>query len=172
MNIEEIYDTYAETVYRFFYIKSFDKALAEDLTSQTFMALVDRMQNDPDSIIDSKKFLYGIMRNTWLLYLKEKYRRNEALLEDIDDFSQYVTQVVEEYQSEDEADRVRRFIDKLPQQQRDIVIRRLIDDVSIKDIALEIGKDRNYVKTTYKRGVNRVRTLMTQYATEGEEVTS
>jgi DNA-directed RNA polymerase specialized sigma24 family protein len=37
---------------------------------------------------------------------------------------------------------------------------RLLEEMSIADIAIYTGKDRNYVKTTYKRGVKRLREIV------------
>jgi RNA polymerase sigma-70 factor, ECF subfamily len=170
MSLEEVYDTYIDTVYKFFYIHSFDRALAEDLTSQTFLAFAESFDRS-DTIREPKKFLYGIMRNVWLMHLREKYRRNEAFIEEIDNFPHYVEKEIDEYQSLPISQRAQEFISKLPEQQQRIVYMKLIEDIAIKDIAKEIGKDRGYVKTTYKRGLKNLRKLFEQYAA-GEEVSS
>lgn len=170
MNIEQLYDEYVDIVYRFFYIKSFDRALAEDLTSQTYTAVAQRL-HDGAQIADGKKFLYGTMRNVWLMYLRDKYRRNEAYIEDIDDVSAYVEQTVTAYGGMTLRERAMRFISKLPEKQARIVEMRLINELSIADIAAAIGKDRNYVKTTYKRGLRALQAIVKQHQ-EGEEVLS
>ncbi len=160
MNIEEVYDQHVDKVYKFFYIKSFDKSLAEDLTSQTFMALVERLQDDDIIIQDGKKFVYGIMRNVWLMYLREKYRRNEMSLEGIEDFENYVDEETVEYEAMTVKERAEPFISRLPEKQQEIVRMRLLEDRSIKEICSEMDKDSNYVKTTYKRGVKRLQEII------------
>ncbi len=160
MNIEEVYDQHVDKVYKFFYIKNFDRSLAEDLTSQTFIALVERLQDDDIVVQDGKKFVYGIMRNVWLMYLREKYRRNEMSLEGIEDFEAYVDEETEEYEAMTVKERAEPYISRLPEKQQEIVRMRLLEDCSIKDICSAIDKDSNYVKTTYKRGVKRLQEII------------
>lgn len=162
MDIEAAYERHADAVYRFFYIKCFDTATAEDLTSQTFMALVERTHaSDAEEILDTKKFVYGVMRNVWLMYLRKKYQRNERLVEELDEhnFGNYVEESIEEYAGLTIKQRAEAFINRLPDRQRDIVSRRLLYEQSVSEICQETGKDSNYVKTTYKRGLKRLREL-------------
>lgn len=162
MDIAQVYDEYADKVYNFFYIKSFDRTTAEDLTSQTFMAVLQKMQ-DPDYVIqDGKKFVYGVMRNVWLMYLRQKYQRNEAFVENIEDFGGYVEEETDIYETLTVKQRAELFINKLPDKQREILTMRLLEGLSIKDICGATGKDSNYVKTTYKRGVKSLRALVAE----------
>jgi RNA polymerase sigma-70 factor (ECF subfamily) len=160
MNIEDVYDAHVDKVFKFFYIKCLDRSLAEDLTSKTFLALCELLKDEDRIIQDHKKFLYGIMRNHWLMYLRDKYRRQEVDLEGIQDFEDYVDSEIEDYSGLTIKQRAEVFINKLPEKQRDIVSRRLLEGASIKDIALDIGKDSNYIKTTYKRGLKRLKELI------------
>lgn len=175
MEIEDVYDAHVDKVFKFFYIKCLNRAVAEDLTSQTFMALCEKMQ-DPDQVIqDHKKFLYGIMRNIWLMYLRQKYQRQEMALEGIDEFEDYVDEQLEDYGGLSVKRRAEFFINRLPDKQREVVTRRLLHEQSTKDIATDLGMDRNYVKTTYKRGLKRLKQLITDTAaaetmTAGREV--
>ena len=160
MNIEEAYDAYIDVVYKFFYIHCFDRAIAEDLTSETFLKFAERYAEPDNNIMDGKKFLYGIMRNVWLMYLREKYKRAETSLEELGDFDRYVENTIDDYSGASIRERAVPFIERLPEQQQKIVYMRLINEQSIKDIASNIGKDSNYVKTTYKRGVKNLRRLL------------
>ena len=161
MDIEEAYERHVDVVYRFFYIKSLDRDVAEDLTSQTFLVLVERMKNDAPPIRDTKKFVYGVMRNVWLMHLRKKYQRNEQAIEDIEDFAVYVEEEIEDYSQKTVKQRAEVYVNQLPERQKYIVTMRLLEERSIKDIAAVTGNDINYVKTTYKRGVRRLRELIT-----------
>lgn len=161
MNIEEVYEDNIDKVYKFFYIKSLNKEIAEDLTSQTFMILIEQMQMSKDYVInDHKKFVYGVMRNVWLMYLRDKYARTEQSIEQLEDFESYVVEEVQDYEGQSPKERVSTYIDRLPERQKVIVNMRLIEELSIKDIAHMLDKDRNYVKTTYKRGIKSLRGLI------------
>lgn len=160
MTLEEVYDAYLNTVYKFFYIHCFDRAVAEDLTAQTFLAFAEHYSKPGTTIRDAKKFLYGIMRNVWLMHLRDKYRRAETSMEEIEDIERYVEKTVVDYSGASIRERAVPYIERLPEQQQKIVYMRLINERSIKDIADDIGKDSNYVKTTYKRGVKNLRRLL------------
>jgi len=165
MTVEEAYAAYAETVYRFFFVKCLDRAVAEDLTSQTFMTLVERVheevgKGDEPTIRDMKKFTYGVMRNVWLMHLRQKYKRNEQAVEDIEDFVTYVDDEIDDYTGQTVKQRAEVFINRLPDKQQTVVTMRLLEERSITQIAADIGKDTNYVKTTYKRGLKRLKQLI------------
>ena len=165
MGIEKLYDQYADKVYTFFYIKNFDIVVAQDLTSQTFMVIVEKL-SDPDYVINQDgKFVYGVMRNVWLQYLQRKYRHQENAVAEMDDFEAYVTESVDEYEEKTVKQRAEVFINMLPEKQCEIVTLRLLNELSIKDICRHTGKDSNYVKTTYKRGLKRLKLLVAEQAT-------
>jgi RNA polymerase sigma factor (sigma-70 family) len=122
------------------------------------------MRDGNRAIDDHKKYLYGIMRNVWLMYLRDKYRRRETTLEGIEDFEGYVDTEIEDYAEMSVKQRAEVFINQLPEKQRDIVTQRLLEERSIKDIADSLGKDSNYVKTTYKRGLKHLKKLIAEHS--------
>lgn len=81
-------------------------------------------------------------------------------MEEIEDIERYVEKTVVDYSGASIRERAVPYIERLPEQQQKIVYMRLINERSIKDIADDIGKDSNYVKTTYKRGVKNLRRLL------------
>lgn len=166
MNLEVFYDKHVDKVYRFFYFKSLNVHVAEDLTSQTFLAYVEQIAIR--TIDDHTKYLYGVMRNTWLQFLRAKYESLVTGMEDIDDFEEYVESVNANELSEDMPQRLNKYVELLPEKQRVVLTMRIINDMSIKDIANELGKDRNYVKTTYKRAVAKLRQIIKEPYMWGE----
>lgn len=166
MNLEVFYDEHIDKVYRFFYFKSLHVHTAEDLTSQTFLAFVE--QSSIRTIDEPTKYLYGVMRNMWLGFLRAKYDSALADLEGIDDFEEYVSTVNDQELSEDLPQRLRKYIEQLPEKQRMVLVMRVMDDMSVKDIAKELGRDRNYVKTTYKRAIATLRSIINEPYMWGE----
>lgn len=159
MDLESFYDEYADKVYKFFYIKSLDKMTAEDLTSQTFIAFMEKSRTA--KVNTYKSYLYGIMRNTWITFLRDKYDASITDVENIEDFGTYSDSVVDYYEkSGSEHDRLVHFVNKLPEKQREIITMRLVQNMSVKEVALQLGRDKNYVKTTHHRGIKRLRELL------------
>lgn len=160
MNIDELYQQHMATVYKFFYFKTFDQTIAEDLTSQTFLIMVEKMYDASLSISNHQKFLYGIMRNVWLRHLQEKYRRNEQLVADIEDFEAYVNDELQREAESSDEERVKRFVDQLPTSQKQVMELRLIKRRSLPEICELLGRDMNYVKTTQKRAIKNLQKLI------------
>lgn len=166
MSLEAFYDEHVDKVYKFFYIKCLDRSTAEDLTSDTFTLFIEQAQ--AQTIKDNKKYLYGIMRNTWLQFLRKKYQQALTDIENIEDFGDHVeANIIHFDKAETSTNRLLPYIEKLPEKQRLIISKRLLEDMSVSDIASELGKDRNYVKTTYKRGIASLRALLTVPYMEG-----
>lgn len=160
------YDEHVDKVYKFFYIKCLDRTTAEDLTSDTFMAFIE--QASLHHVTDEKKYLYGIMRNTWLHFLRDKYQQALTDVENIEDFASHVDDSVASYDVADSVqNRLYPYIERLPARQREVLILRIIDNKSVKEIALELGKDRNYVKTTYRRAIVSLRGMLSHPYMEG-----
>ncbi len=167
MDLESFYDEYADKVYKFFYIKSLDKMTAEDLTSQTFIAFMEKVQTV--EVDNYNTYLYGIMRLKWVTFLQDKYSSNITELENIEDFSTYTDNVIESYESSNGMHaRLVLYVNKLPEKQRDVITMRLINNMSVKEVANQLGRDKNYVKTTHQRGLKRLRELLTKPYLEAE----
>jgi RNA polymerase sigma-70 factor (ECF subfamily) len=167
MDLESFYDEYAGKVYKFFYIKSLDKMTAEDLTSQTFIAFIEKANTV--EVENYKTYLYGIMRLKWVTFLRDKYNASIAELENIEDFGSYTDGIVSSYESNKGMhSRLVQYVNKLPEKQRQVITMRLIDNMSVKEVASKLGHDKNYVKTTHQRGLKRLRELLANPYMEAE----
>jgi RNA polymerase sigma-70 factor, ECF subfamily len=160
MSIDDLYQEHFTPVYKFFYFKTCNQTNAEDLTSQTFLIMVEKMYDDDVHIQDHKKFLYGIMRNVWLRYLQDKYRRQEKSVEDIEDFEMYVHSELERETKTSDEERVRKYVERLPSSQRRIMLLRLVEHQELNAICKALDKDMNYVKTTQKRAIKNLRQMI------------
>lgn len=158
MELPKFYDEYAGKVYAFFYIKCFDRMTAEDLTSQTFTIFVEQVAEK--NIKDLKKYLYGIMRNVWIVFLQDKYKNASANFEDIENFERYVDESVAGFESASLSVKIIPYVDKLPARQKEVLTMRIINDMSTSEVAESLGKDKNYVKTTLHRAINNLREII------------
>jgi RNA polymerase sigma-70 factor (ECF subfamily) len=160
MDIETIYQAHAQRVYAFFYVKSFDKMTAEDLTSKVFMIMVEKTA-DPEVVVnDVSAYLSGIMRNVWLRHLQEKYQNLVDSVEEIDDFSGFVKKTVDEAETEGLEKIAEPYINRLPEKQQIILRMRLLEKQTLKEICQSLDKDMNYVRTTQKRGIAKLKELL------------
>ena len=166
--MDEFYDEYVDKVYKFFYIKCLNRSVAEDLTSETFISFMDSLAKK--SIDDHKKYLYGIMRNVWLEFLKQKYQAQITDFETVENFEEYATQAVYDFEiTEDPVSRLMPYVKQLPEKQRMVVMMRVFQNMSVRDTADVLEKDSNYVKTTYSRAIKRLRLILEKPYIEGKE---
>lgn len=159
MDLEQFYNEHINKVYKFFYIKCLDRHTAEDLTSQTFLLYVEHRRGGTQ-IENDTKYLYGIMRHIWSQYLRNKYSEAITGVENIEDFEDYITATNLSYESGTVLDRILPYIDMLPQKQGKVLRMRLVQEKSTEEVALELGKDKNYVKTNLYRGIKKLRQVL------------
>lgn len=157
MNLEEFYDDHVEKVYKFFYFKSLHKHVAEDLTQETWLRFVEK---DIETIEETTKFLYGVMRNVWLEFLRHKYSALVSDIETADDFEQYVYAENLIYSSDDLPERAKAYINLLPDKQKTVFDLRFLQGLNVKQSAEALGKDKNYIKVTYKRALTTLRQII------------
>src|SRR4051795_12510572 len=91
----ELYESYSRDVYRFALYLSGDPALADDITSETFI----RVWSSPEPIrlATVKAYLLTIARNLWLMERRRRLRRPrlDELSETIPDTAHSVLRQVE-----------------------------------------------------------------------------
>ncbi len=165
---EQIYSEQVDRVYAYFYIKCLNRHVAEDLTSQTFVKFVEQKTDVVESNL--VKYLYGIMRHVWADFLRAKYRQQHHTLQFIDDFEQHVEETIEEFRTADLKSRAQHFIDRLPTKQRIVATKRLIEELTIDEVATELSASKSYVKTTQNRAIKSLRKMVTRPLSQ--EVTS
>lgn len=156
-NIGEIFDTNFERVYRYFFYKTTNKADAEDLTSETFSELVEKIKSGA-KIDNPSNYLFGIARRIFANYLRRKYGtwfvrlENEHTMIAQSDELRTNPSNFESY--------VQNLISKLPNKQKEILYMRLVEKKTFKDVCEILRKDDNYVKTTQRRGIENLKKMI------------
>jgi RNA polymerase sigma-70 factor (ECF subfamily) len=159
MSNEALYEKHLKTVYGFFMAKTWHKQTAEDLTQEVFMAAFEQFAHNT-VVQDKEKYLYGVMKLTWLTYLRQKYNRSDVYVEDIDDFSAYAIHTIEETTERSLIDRALPFVQRLPEAQKQVLLLRFRDGLELPAIAEQLGRNMNYVKTTQRRGLASLKVLV------------
>ena len=151
-SLEQFYEAHIDKVYRYFYMRCLNKSVAEDLTSECFIALAEQMDKET-AMEDKTKYLYGIMRNRWNSYLREKYNLKVVYTDSIENIALAVEEDAREWSGQSLEQRVLKYIEKLPKKQREIAYQRLILKHTNNEIAAALGTDTNYVKVTFRRSL-------------------
>jgi RNA polymerase sigma-70 factor, ECF subfamily len=152
----QLYDRHVRTIYDFIFYKTRHKETAEDLTSQTFFKALKNIQT-VDSNRSILSWLYKIAHNSVL----DHYRttRHQGDIDDCYDLSDD-TDTVGALDNAEEAKKVKEYLHKLTPIERDIVIMRVWQELSYKEISEAIGKTEANCKMIYSRTLKKLRTLM------------
>lgn len=162
-DIESLYDLNVEKIYRFFYYKFLSKDRAQDLTSQTFLIFVEKAKHS-HSIEDPVKYLYGIAKNVFLKELELQYKKGVTISfdETHHDFASYVENLEQKREGKTPEELLKPLIRELTEKQARIIDMRLIQKMSLTEICEALGKNMNYVKTTQKRALKKLKELVTR----------
>ncbi len=150
----KLYDKYAKEIYKFVFYKTMHKEIAEDLTSKIFLKVLKKIDT-----FDSKKsafrtWLYNVARYTVIDYYRVKKSNS-----DIDDFWDLSSSedVEAKIHNKVEIEKIKEFLQKLSSDQREIVLLRLWQDLSYKEIAAVMGKNEGACKMAYSRAMKMIR---------------
>lgn len=145
-----LYDIYVKKIYNFIYYKTFHKQDAEDLTAETFLKALDKIKKFDLKKGNFSSWLYQIARNN----VVDHYRQKKSYFPvddawDIKDNSD----IERDVETKEKIEKVKQHLQKLTQEQREIVILRAWQDLSYKEIAEITGKSEPAVKMAFSRAI-------------------
>jgi RNA polymerase sigma-70 factor (ECF subfamily) len=156
----QLYDHYHGSVYRFVYYRTRSQTLAEDLTSETFLRALRNMGGFRWQGKDFGAWLMTIARNLCTDHFKAGRTRLELTTEDMgahDDATEGPENaVLAGLTNEVLLDGLRQLSDE----QRDCLIMRFLQGLSIAETAAVLGRSEGAVKQLQLRGVRNLAKLM------------
>ncbi len=128
------YDAYAEAIYRHCFFRVYSKARAEELMQETFMKTWQYLQNG-ERVENLRAFLYRVANNLVIDASRKKREESlDALMEASDAFEPSEDgRTIAEHKLLIKD--VLAVLNKLPEDEREILTMRYVDDLDPKDIA-------------------------------------
>jgi len=167
--VEELIHRYKNKVYTYIYFNVRNQHLAEDLFQDTFIKVLKSFQDGKYQ--DNGRLLSWIMRIAHNLII-DYYRRNKQLNTcsnddyEMDMFNspRYSEENVEQVMVNDQIfDDVRRLVDKLPDDQKEIILLRHYGGLSFKEIAEQTNVSINTALGRMRYAIINMRKLIKQY---------
>ena len=149
--MEEIYQQYAQTVYRYLLSLTRDADLAEELTQETFYQAIRSIERF-DGSCKLSTWLCAIAKRV-LLTWQRKHPVQEGLCEDAGLASSAETEVLQQ-QSRIE---LIRQMHRLPEPGREVMYLRVFGGLSFAEIGEVHGKSENWARVTYYRVKEKLR---------------
>jgi RNA polymerase sigma-70 factor (ECF subfamily) len=152
-NIKDLYDEYADAIYRFMYWHTGDPLLAEDLTSEVFF----RAWKHRDKLADQegkpqaqpRAWLYRVARNL----LTDHYRRkhDEHLGDDFETASDYDLHA--EAEKAETRNRLHSALARLPDEHRTIIVLRFFERLPAIEVAVIMNKSEGNIRILQHRAL-------------------
>jgi len=159
-NFEEfgrLYEIYSKKIYNFVYYRTSNKEEAEDLTSRIFIKALKGIcgYNSEKGVFSS--WLYRIAKNTVIDY----YKTNKPTI-GLTDLSYLANQddLEKSFDNQEKLKQAKRYLQNLKPEQREIVLMRVWDGLSYKEIAEIMGKSEASCKMIFGRTIRRLRQEM------------
>jgi RNA polymerase sigma-70 factor (ECF subfamily) len=160
----QLYTRYAPGVSRFVGSRLRDRALAQDLTSETFARALRRIDSVTDQGRDAGAWFTTIARNLITDHVKSSRVQRETVTAEFDDAgTDQETPEQAVIRTEAAAD-VRRRVAQLPTDQQECIRLRYFQDLSVAETAAAMGRNDGAIKALAHRGLEGLRTSMAKNA--------
>lgn len=156
----QLYDHYQPSVYRFLYYRVGSTTLAEDLTAETFFRALRSMHSFRWQGKDFGAWLMTIARNLTADHFKAGRTRLEQTTEDIQTLDTTSDSPESEVLASLTNESLLRALGELPAEQRECLIMRFLQGLSIAETAEILGRSSGAVKQLQLRGVRNLAKLI------------
>ena len=154
-----LYDRYIDKIYNFIYLKTYDKEISEDLTSDTFFKVLNKIKLiDVSWKFTFNSWIYKIAYNNIIDFYKTK--KEELNIENI--YNIWVeNDIWKEIDDKEKLKEVFEYINGLKQEHRDILVMRLWDNLSYNEIAEITWKSVDNCKQIFSRNMKNINSNIT-----------
>jgi RNA polymerase sigma-70 factor (ECF subfamily) len=149
----QLYDHYVTGIFRFIYYRVGSRQLAEDLTSETFVRGLRAIQRFNWQGKDFGAWLTTIARNLVADHFKSSRSRLEIVTETIPEGRTVAASPEQEVLSLISNEMLFEAVNALPNEQRDCILMRFIQGLSITQTAAALGRSEGAVKQLQLRAV-------------------
>jgi RNA polymerase sigma-70 factor (ECF subfamily) len=155
-----LYDTYVERIFSYIYHRVGQAEVAEDLTGQVFMRMLEAIQTGNAWRTSFSGWLYRIAHNLVIDYYR---RRQRASFVDMDEASPIPSGSGDPVRTTEavlDRERLRAAMSKLTEEQAQVITLRFIEDLSIAEVAGIMEKTEGAIKALQYRAVLALRRVL------------
>lgn len=161
MNIEELYRTYFDIVYRYIRSISQDGSLAEEVTQETFFKALkkaDQFRGD----CDVRVWLCQIAKNTLYDHLKKQKKQllGDEKLEKAESAGGELLE--EKLAQRSQAMEIHKVLHRLSEPYKEVFSLRTFGELTFREIGMLFGKSENWARVTYYHARVKIREELEQ----------
>lgn len=155
-----IYDRYEAKIYSYVYHRVGDPNVAQDLTAQVFLRMLEAIQNEQAWQSSFSGWLYRIAHNLVIDHYRRRGRTTQVSFDDLPTLVAPAEDPQRAAERSFAAEGLRSAINLLTDEQGQVVTLRFLEDLSIAEVAAAMGKTEGAVKALQYRAVLRLRSLL------------
>ena len=156
-SFSEVVDIYASRFYGYFYRLTGNREASDDLLSELFVKLVEKIGSFRDGSFES--WLFKIASNIFYDYLRDKHRQKKSFEVQKRQLESEVTEAEEQSGSE-RVDKLQMQLGRLDTDTRELIMLRFYSQASFKEIAAMRSEPIGTTLSKLHRGLKRLRQLM------------
>lgn len=158
----QLYDHYMPGIFRFVYYRVGSRTLAEDLTSETFVRGLRSIQRFQWQGRDFGAWLTTIARNLITDHYKSSRSRLETVTDEVPETRSSSGSPEDDVLSAISNELLLQAVNELPREQRDCILMRFIQGLSIAQTAAALSRSEGAVKQLQLRAVRSLANLVSE----------
>ena len=156
----ELYDRYEAKIYSYIFRRIGDQALAEDLTAQVFLKMLESIRDQKAWHSSFSGWLYRIAHNLVIDHYRRRDRQSTVELDDATPQASDTDDPIATAELHIDAERLRAAIRRLTDDQAEVVSLRFLEGYSISEVAEMTGRTEGAIKALQYRAVSTLRSLL------------
>jgi RNA polymerase sigma-70 factor (ECF subfamily) len=156
----QIYEEYVDIVYRYVYVRCGSHHLAEDLTAETFVRALKRLDSFTWTGKDIAAWFVTIARNLVVDHVKSSRYRMEVTTGDLLDADEQVDAPETEVLARLRDRRLLEAVKELKPDQQECIVLRFLQGMSLAETAAVLGRNENAVKQLQFRAVRTLHRML------------
>lgn len=150
----ELYSSYVRKIYDFIYYRTHHKETAEDITSKVFIRTMEKIGHYDPAKGSFSSWLYRLAKNA--IY---DHFQSLKFVENIDDIWDLSTSenIVRDSDAKMKLEKIEKYLKTLKPDQREIIIMRVWDGLSYKEISEILNKSEGSLKVAFARAISKIR---------------
>ncbi len=158
--LSELYDRYEMKIYSYIYRRTSDQSLAEDLTSQVFLKMLEAIHNDKTWRSSFSGWLYRIAHNLVIDHYRTRDRQKQISIDDAPVMPDTGISPVRAAEIALDSEYLKSAIRRLTDEQALVISLRFLEGYSFGEIAEMMDKTEGAVKALQHRAVATLRQLL------------
>lgn len=160
-DFEEAYNLYFDKIFRFVFFKTRDFQLSEDITSEVFARAWKNWEKfKPDY---TQAWFYKIANNLLIDHWRKNKNRKLVSLENLSEAGYepfFEEEFIEKINTDMEIKKIYNALEKLAENLREVLVLRIIDDFSTKEVSEILKISEGNVRILQYRGLKKLKEIL------------